>query len=237
MGMKQNLCGYRLAITGFDMTRKLPVVVFPTQPVWDGYSLGGTRMTSSPLLKAQERFTYADYLTWPENERWELIDGVPHAMSPAPSRLHQEISGMLFGSFFQNLKGKKCKLYAAPFDVRLSEGPEKKDDDIETVVQPDIVVVCDHGKLDDRGCCGAPDLVIEILSPSTSKMDMQDKFFLYQRVGVKEYWVVHPSEKTVMVFHLNEQGEYGRADMYADEDKVAVPLLGDIVIDLKEVFA
>ena len=182
------------------------------------------------------KWTYADYLAWPDDERWEIIDGVAYAMSPAPSRLHQEISGMLFGSFYEYLKGKKCKLYAAPFDVRLFDNSDQPDGEIETVVQPDIVVVCDHAKLDDKGCKGAPDLVIEILSPSTSKIDMQDKFFLYQRVGVKEYWVVHPSDKTVMVFHRNNQGEFDRANMYACEDKVTVSLLGDLVIDLKDVF-
>lgn len=193
-------------------------------------------MTSSPLLKEQERFTYADYLTWPDNERWELINGVPYAMSPAPSRLHQEISGMIFGAFFTYLKGSKCKLYAAPFDVRLPENSQNSDDEIETVVQPDIVVVCDSNKLDERGCYGVPDLVVEILSPGTSKIDINDKFFLYQRFGVKEYWIVYPTDKTVMVFHLNVQGVYGRADMYAREDKIEVPLLGGLVVDLKEVF-
>lgn len=193
-------------------------------------------MTVSPRVKDKERFTYADYLAWPDTERWELIHGIPYSMSPAPSRLHQEISGMLFGSFYEYLKGKKCKLYAAPFDVRFSDTAGQPDDEIDTVVQPDIVVICDPGKLDDKGCKGAPDLVIEILSPGTSKIDMQDKFYLYQRMGVKEYWVVHPSDKTVMVFHLKNQGEYGRANMYACDDKITVSLLGDVVIDLKDVF-
>ena len=194
-------------------------------------------MTPSPRLKDKERFTYADYLTWPDEERWELIEGVPYSMSPAPTRKHQELSMELCRQFASYLKGKPCKVYAAPFDVRLPETPRASDEQIETVVQPDIVVVCDHDKLDDKGCKGAPDLVVEILSPSTSKKDMQEKLFLYERVGVKEYWVVHPSDKTVIVFQQNNQGEYGRAKMYACNDKVVVQLLGDLEIDLAEVFA
>ncbi len=193
-------------------------------------------MAAMAKLSENELFTYADYMTWPDGERWELIDGEAYMMSPAPSRKHQEISIDLASQFHTFLKGKKCRVYDAPFDVRLPQYVDQPDDEIETVVQPDIVVVCDGSKLDDRGCKGAPDLVIEILSPSTSKMDLQDKFFLYQRVGVKEYWLVHPSDKTVMVFRLNNQGEYGRADMFAGDDKVSVPLLGELIIDLKDVF-
>jgi Uma2 family endonuclease len=194
-------------------------------------------MTASPRHKEQDAFTYADYLTWPDGERWELIDGEAYMMSPAPNRKHQEISIELSSQFHIHLKEKSCKVYTAPFDVRLPETLDASDDEIETVVQPDIVVVCDHNKLDDRGCKGAPDLVVEILSPSTSKKDMQEKLFLYQRVGVMEYWVIHPSDKTVMVFQLDNQGEYGRAKMYAADDKIDVPLLGNLVIDLAEVFS
>lgn len=193
-------------------------------------------MTPSPKLKNKERFTYADYLTWPDDERWELIDGEAYCMSPAPGSRHQDVSRELLVIIAQYLKGKPCKVYGAPYDVRLPENAGTSDNYIETVVQPDIVVVCDRSKLDDKGCKGAPDLVIEILSPSTLKMDMQDKFFLYQRVGVKEYWLVHPFDKTVMVFHQNERGEYGRADMYACDDKISVPLLGELIINLKDIF-
>jgi Uma2 family endonuclease len=194
-------------------------------------------MTVVPRLKEQERFTYADYLTWPDDERWELIDGEAYAMSPGPNRLHQELSGALFNLLYNHLKGKECKVYSAPFDVRLPDRAEQSDDEIETVVQPDIVVVCDREKLDDRGCIGAPDLVVEILSPSTSKKDMQDKLFLYQRVGVREYWLVHPSDKTILVFQLNNQREYGRARMFASEDVFTVEMLGNLEISLAEVFA
>lgn len=193
-------------------------------------------MAAMAKLSENELFTYADYLTWPVGERWELIDGEAYCMSPAPGGKHQDVSRELLVIFAQYLKGKPYKVYGAPYDVRLPENTNTSDNYIETVVQPDIVVVCDRSKLDDKGCKGAPDLVIEILSPSTLKMDMQNKFFLYQRMGVKEYWLVHPFDKTVMVFRRNELGEYGRADMYASDDKVSVPLLGELIIDLKDVF-
>ena len=187
-------------------------------------------------MKAEQKWTYADYLTWPEGERWELIDGVAYNMSPAPTRRHQELSGELFRQIANQLKGKSCKVYDAPFDVRLPDYPDQSDDGIETVVQPDIVVVCDPSKLDERGCKGAPDLVIEISSPGTAERDLKDKFKLYQKTGVKEYWVVHPTDKTTMIFKLNDAGEYGRPDIYGSADKVSVPLLGDLEIDLAEVF-
>ncbi|MDD2308950.1 MAG: Uma2 family endonuclease [Desulfuromonadaceae bacterium] len=194
-------------------------------------------MSPLPMLKEQERFTYADYLSWSDDERWELINGVPYSMSPAPSRLHQEISGNIHGILHQYLKGKECKLYAAPFDVRLPGSSDAPDDEIDTVVQPDIVVICDPDKLDDKGCKGVPDLVIEILSPRTAEHDLKDKFYLYQRVGVLEYWIVNQTDKTLMIFKLNAVGEYGRPEMYGSRDIVAVPLLGDLEIDLAEVFA
>ena len=115
--------------------------------------------------KTDQKWTYTDYLTWPEGERWELINGVAYNMSPAPSRRHQELSGELFRQIANHLKGKQCKVYDAPFDVRLSTAGNESDNYIDTVVQPDIVVVCDPSKLDERGCKGAPDIVIEISSP------------------------------------------------------------------------
>lgn len=187
-------------------------------------------------LKSEQTWTYADYCSWPDDERWELIDGVAYAMSPAPSRRHQELSGALFNQFYNYFKGKMCKVYAAAFDVRLPEFPEQSDAAVETVVQPDIVVVCDPSKLDDKGCKGAPDLVVEILSPATGGKDLTVKFDLYERHGVKEYWIVQPVDKTLMVFSLQENGCYGVPGRYAGDDKVAVPLLGDLVIDLGELF-
>lgn len=187
-------------------------------------------------LKTDQKWTYADYLNWPGDERWELIDGVAYAMSPGPNRFHQELSGAIFNKFYNHLKGKSCKVYSAPFDVRLPDYQGQSDDQVATVVQPDIVIVCDPSKLDERGCKGAPDLVIEISSPSTAEHDLKDKFKLYQRTGVKEYWVVHPTDKTAMIFKLNEAGEYGRPDVYGLRDKVSVLLLEDLEIDFAEVF-
>lgn len=183
----------------------------------------------------EERFTYGDYRSWSHDERWELIDGVAYNMSPAPSRVHQLVSGGLFFQFRIFLRSASCHVYAAPFDVRLPHD-EEQDDEIDTVVQPDIVVVCDKNKLDEKGCKGAPDLVIEILSPATSAKDLHEKFGLYERSGVKEYWIVHPLERTVMVFRLEGEG-FGKPAMYAGEDTVPVPLLGELVIDLKQAFA
>lgn len=188
-----------------------------------------------PAKKEEKKYTYGDYLTWPDDERWELIDGVAYDMTPAPSRVHQKLLGNLFSQIYNYLKNKKCEVYLAPFDVRLPDNKEK-DEDITTVVQPDIVVVCDKNKLDDRGCRGAPDIAIEIISPYTVQKDMQKKFTLYERVKVKEYWIVHPVDKTVMVFQLNKKGGYNRPLMYLEKDTIPVKLLGALKIDLKQVF-
>lgn len=181
-------------------------------------------------------FTYQDYLTWPENERWELLNGRAYNMTPAPSRRHQEISGQLLTLFNNHLKGKTCRVYAAPFDVRLPQLQES-DEQISTVVQPDLVVVCDKNKLDHQGCKGSPDLVVEITSPSTFQKDLKEKFILYERVGVHEYWIVYPEEKTICVFHLTHEGKYSRPEVYIEQDSINVGIFGDLTIELAEVFA
>ena len=189
-----------------------------------------------PRLKRQleEHFTYGDYRNWPDNERWELIDGVAYDMSPAPGFRHQMVSSELVAQLVTHLRNSSCRVLAAPFDIRLPRGHET-DDEIDTVVQPDIVVVCDRKKLDDKGCKGAPDLVIEILSPSTSSKDLHEKFRLYERVSVREYWIVHPLDRTVMVFRHDGES-FGRPAMFAGEDRIEVPLLGALVVDLNLVF-
>ncbi|HIJ94699.1 MAG TPA: Uma2 family endonuclease [Desulfuromonadales bacterium] len=186
---------------------------------------------------SERHWTYADYLGWPDDERWEIIDGVAYALSPAPGRQHQSISFEMARQLGNYLKDKPCRAFAAPFDVRLSDHSSVSDNYVDTVVQPDLFVVCDKNKLDERGCSAAPDLIIEISSPSTGKNDLTVKFDLYQRHGVKEYWIVHPDQQTVMVFKIGEDGTYGKPDRYAAGDKVLVPLFGELVIDLKEVFA
>lgn len=152
-------------------------------------------------VKSDNVYTYADYLSWPENESWELIDGVPVDMSPAPGRKHQKILGEMYRQVSNFLVGKTCDVYPAPFDVRFGREGET-DEHIKTVLQPDISVICDLSKLDDNGCLGAPDLVIEIVSPATVRKDMREKFAIYEKYGVKEYWIVHPVDQTVMIFPL-----------------------------------
>ena len=186
-------------------------------------------------LPAEKFYTYADFLTWDESEWVELIEGDVFMMSPTPTRFHQEISGEIFLQIGSYLRGKKCKVYAAPFTVRPFE---REDDDprgVDTVVQPDITVVCDPGKLDDMGCKGAPDLIVEILSPSNRRHDMLTKFNLYQRAGVREYWIVDPDARTVSVYTL-EEGAYHAAEVYSAGSSVPVGVLEDCSIDLKTVF-
>jgi Uma2 family endonuclease len=196
-----------------------------------------------PQLKDKQKFSYADYLTWPDDERWELIDGVAYpwngisAMSPAPNLNHQRVIGRLFRKIGDFLDGKPCEAFVAPVDVRFSENRDAADNYVDTIVQPDILVVCDRAKLDERGCHGAPDLIVEILSPATASRDLKQKYELYQRHGVKEYWIVHPNDQTVLVFKLGEDGMYGRAAIYTASDVVPVPLLSDLTIDLNKVFA
>ena len=186
--------------------------------------------------KPDERCTYGDYLTWDDGERWELIDGVPYNMTPAPRVVHQRILGELFIQFATWLKDKPCQIFLAPFDVRLPEADEN-DDLVETVVQPDLLVICDKGKLDKAGCRGAPDLVIEILSTWTAQKDLKVKFARYERAGVREYWIVDPAGKTVQIFTLGVDGRYGRPQVFVDGDQATVGIFPDLEINLSEVFA
>lgn len=187
------------------------------------------------LPAERARYTFADVLAWADDERAELIDGEAIMMAPAPATAHQLISGELFGQLHSYLKGKKCKVISAPFDVRLFEQDGDSPEDIDTVVDPDISIVCDPSKLDEHGCKGAPDMVVEILSPSTRRHDRLTKYNLYQRAGVREYWIVDPTDKSVQVFTL-EDGRYAAKDFGAVGDKVKVNILEDCVIDLSEVF-
>ena len=187
-------------------------------------------------IKRDARYTYADYLTWSCDERWELIDGVAYNMTPAPSRRHQDVSIELAAQFKVFLRGKQCRVYDAPFDVRLPD-PNETDQTTSTVVQPDLVVVCDSAKLEDRGCKGAPDLVIEIISPDSVARDLKEKFRLYERAGVVEYWVVYPVEKMVMVFRRGSDGRYGQPETFTADERVPVGVLPELEIDLAMVFA
>ncbi len=184
----------------------------------------------------EEKFTYKDYLQWPDEERWELIDGVAYDMSPAPSRRHQEVVMELSRQISNYLLDKPCQVYAAPFDIRLPEVDAlASDEEIETVVQPDIVVVCERGKLDDRGCKGAPDIVIEVLSPYTAKKDMITKYHLYERHRVKQYWIFDPATDEVVIFKFKGD-KYGEPQEYKKDEKIRVDMFEDMEIDLSSVF-
>jgi Uma2 family endonuclease len=189
----------------------------------------------SPASDLNNRYTYREYREWDDTERWELIDGHAYNMTLAPSRVHQEICGELFRQFANFLTDKACRVYSAPFDVRLPEGNEA-DDDIVTVVQPDLSIVCDRTKLDDKGCKGSPDLIIEVISPSTARKDLKEKLPLYEKAGVREYWIVDQAAKTVMVFRQNESTGFGRPDIYTEEDRIEVGIFPDLIIDLGAVF-
>ncbi|KAA6186734.1 Uma2 family endonuclease [Thiohalocapsa marina] len=155
--------------------------------------------------------TYGDYLTWPDDVRYELIDGVAYLMAPAPTLDHQDVAGELYYQLRQALEGKSCRVYIAPVDVRL---PKANEDDafIDTVVQPDVLLVCDPGKLDRRGVRGGPDLIVEVLSPSTASHDQIRKLRVYERARVREYWLVHPVDRILTIYRLDED-DYGKPDI------------------------
>ncbi|HPO46477.1 MAG TPA: Uma2 family endonuclease [Spirochaetota bacterium] len=189
--------------------------------------------------KLRGGYTYADYLRWEDDQRYELVDGSVYGMTPAPSRKHQEISMRLSFIIAGHLKGRRCKIFAAPFDVRLPEAGAR-DEEIYTVVQPDIVVVCDPKKLDERGCLGSPDLVMEIASPSTAERDMKEKLSLYERHGVKEYWIVFPGEgdsmRLVLVFNAVKSGGYGKPAVYGPGDTIKSKTLRGLSVSASELF-
>ncbi|HBF34135.1 TPA: hypothetical protein DDW35_06190 [Candidatus Sumerlaeota bacterium] len=184
-----------------------------------------------------QKYTYADYLTWPEDERWELIDGEPYCMSPGPMTQHQRISMSLGAQIWNFLEGKSCQVFSAPFDVRFAE-PDAQNENVQTVVQPDITVVCDSKKLDERGCKGAPDFIIEIISPSSVQRDLIKKRELYQRYGVREYWVVHPGDRILSVYLFDVPTQkFGAPDLLDMRGKRAVATLPGLEIDLDKVMA
>ena len=180
------------------------------------------------------RYTYADYLKWRFEEQVELIKGKIFKMSPAPKRIHQEVSGDVFNLLKNFLRGQKCKVYIAPFDVRLPV-KSKKNEDIITVVQPDICVICDPSKLDEAGCIGAPDIVVEVLSKGNTKKELQNKYEVYEESGVKEYWIIYPEQQSLLVYTLVD-GKYQPSRLLTKGDKLTTPILQGFVLDLDEVF-
>jgi len=185
-------------------------------------------------LDVNSSYTYADYLKWNFKERVELIKGKLFKMSPAPNRMHQGLSTYISNELYNHLKGGKCKVYSAPFDVRLPI-KSKDDKDIITVLQPDICVVCDESKLDYKGCIGAPDLVVEILSPSNNVVELKNKYDVYEQSGVTEYWVVSPQDKTFLVYTL-VAGRYQPSRLMVAGDVVTATALSGLTIDLTDLF-
>jgi Uma2 family endonuclease len=161
-----------------------------------------------------KKVTYADYLTWPDEPRYEIINGIPY-LQAAPSRQHQRIVSQLMGELYLFLKGRPCEVYTAPFDVRLSAS---EDEEEYHVIQPDISVICDKEKLDEKGCKGAPDFIVEVLSPSTWQRDRIEKMNQYQKHGVREYLLIYPNEKIVEQYNLCENGKYETPQIYNETD-------------------
>ena len=188
------------------------------------------------LPAENKRYTFADVLAWDESERIEIINGEAFMMAP-PSRVHQEISVAITAQLYNYLEGKRCKVYPAPFGVRLFEQDGDHPEDVDTVVEPDISVVGDPGKLDEHGCKGAPDLIIEILSPSTQRHDRLVKLGLYQRAGVREYWTVNPEDKTVQVMLRDDSGVLQLHEVYGRDGVAKVNVLNGCFIELGKVFS
>ena len=190
-------------------------------------------------LDFSKKYTYSDYLKWEFDEMVELIRGKIYRMSPTPNQAHQRVSTNLVGILYSFLKNKPCNFFHAPFDVRLPLPPKKaKKNKIDTVVQPDITIVCDENKLDEAGCNGAPDWIIEILSKGTQSKDLNEKFKLYEHAGVPEYWIVHPLDGTVIIFRLNKKGKYEsiQPQPFGIDDKVSPAAFPKLKIDLSKVF-
>ena len=193
-------------------------------------------ITNISQLDLAKKYSYADYLTWMFQERLELFKGVIFKMSPAPSMYHQKVSRDLTIILGNKLKNSFCNIFVAPFDVRLLSSKNSKiDNDIYTVVQPDLCVICDQSKLDARGAIGAPELMIEILSPGNSKKEMRYKYDLYQEAGVLEYWIINPENKTILIYVLKEGIFVGQHPLIED-DKIESVLFPQLDFKLEEIF-
>lgn len=180
-------------------------------------------------------YTYADYQQWNFEERLELIRGRIFKMSPNPNTKHQKISYRLSMMLSPCLK-KNCQVFAAPFDVRLPVRNRKKDHEINTVVQPDLCVLCDESKLDERGCCGAPDLMVEILSPGNTRKEMRIKLKLYEESGVKEYWIISQVKENIMVYVLSETGKYAEPKNFDRGDRLTSNVIPSLEFNTDDMF-
>lgn len=189
-------------------------------------------ITDINQLDFNKSYTYADYLTWQFQDRVELIMGKIFRMSPAPSSKHQHCITVLNSSLYSFLKGKICKVFPAPFDVQLPLDPKINNN----VVQPDITVICDSTKITKEGCVGAPDLVVEVVSKSSVRRDLHEKYTLYEMAGVKEYWLVNPNDKSLIIFVLDEHGKYLPSKPLTSGDIATSKVLSGFAVDLEEVF-
>ena len=199
---------------------------------------------ADPIRKTDGQHSCGEYRTWPEDERWELIDGVAWDMSAVPARQHQGIVAAIASAFYSALRDHPCQVYPAPFDVLLPGGGETEDDDVTTVVQPDVSVFCDESRLTRAGARGAPTLTVEILSPSTASKDIRIKRDLCERHGVLEYWIVDPGNRYIAVYLLDNDGKYGEPTLYepirVSESTLSPAVLplesAGVRIDLGEIF-
>ena len=193
-------------------------------------------ITKLSQLDMNATYSYADYLMWKLKERVELIKGKVMAMSPAPNVFHQIVSGHIHGKLYPHFINQDCNLFTAPFDVRLLDKKKSTlDKEVYTVVQPDLCVICDRSKLDDRGALGSPDLVVEILSPGNSSREMKIKFELYQEASVKEYWIVSPIERNVLVYRL-ERNVFVNNRPLSEEDFMESKLFPQLDFKIKDIF-
>jgi Uma2 family endonuclease len=193
-------------------------------------------ITNINQLDLDKTYSYADYLLWKFQERVELFRGKIFKMSPAPSSFHQRVSGNLHGILWHKFNKHSCNLFTAPFDVRLLDKKKSTiDKEIYTVVQPDLCVICDENKIDEKGAIGSPDLVIEILSPGNSKKEMKYKFDLYEEAGVLEYWIVNPADKTIFIFVLKDNQFIGLHPLI-EEDTIKSPLFPQLDFCLEDIF-
>lgn len=194
-------------------------------------------ITNINQLDLSKKYSYADYLQWKFDEYVELIKGkVFKKMSPAPLNVHQRVVRDLGTEINNFLKGKSCEMFMAPFDVRFPK-TDAGDDKIYTVVQPDITVVCDTTKLDEKGCVGAPDMIVEVLSEGTAVRDWNFKYNLYEEAGVKEYWIIEPTQKSVTVFVLGKDNKYVQVAFYKAEATIPIHVLKDFTVKWSEIFS
>ncbi|WP_051585746.1 Uma2 family endonuclease [Caldanaerobius polysaccharolyticus] len=190
----------------------------------------------SGMPEKQKRYTYGDYLKWDEKNRYEIIDGFPHFLA-SPSVLHQITVGNIYFKFKEYLNDKMCKVFTAPLDVLFPQREDIKEEDVDVVVQPDVFIVCDENKIENgKNCKGPPDMIVEVLSPATASRDFITKRNLYERAGVKEYWIASPEEKNIVVFRIDENMKYNLYGIYDEDSVVDVGILPDLSIAVREIF-